>query len=88
MSRLRCHIIDRRDEIETITFNRQLNGGPAAERQKLEEALELARIELSNFDKREARINRWLRLLEDSLVYQWIDNPDEYIKEWESKNEQ
>lgn len=34
----------------------------------------------------EARTDRWLKLLEESLVHHWIDNPEKYMKEWYEKN--
>lgn len=83
---LRCHEYDRRDELEMITFNRQLNGGPEAKRKKLEEKILAAQAELEAFDKAEARTDRWLKLLEDSLVHHWIDNPEKYIKDWNEQN--
>jgi len=85
-SRLRCHELDRSDELKMITFNRQLHGGPAEEREKLEAKIRLAQAELAAFDAREAKTDRWLKLLKDSLVHHWIDKPDEYIKDWEAKN--
>lgn len=83
---LRCHELDRRDELEMITFNRQLNGGPEAKRKKLEKKILAAQAELEAFDKAEARTDRWLKLLEDSLVHHWIDNPEKYIKGWNEQN--
>lgn len=87
MSRLRCHELDRQDELEMIAFNRQLNGGPAVARAKLEAKVKLAQAELDAFDEIELKRDRWLKLLKDSLVHHWIDNPDQYIKEWEANNE-
>lgn len=83
---LRCHEYDRSDELKMITFNRQLNGGPAKKREKLEAKIRLAQAELEAFDVREIKTDRWIKLLEDSLVHHWIDNPDQYIKDWEANN--
>ena len=83
---LRCHELDRRDELEMITFNRQLNGGPAKAREKLEAKIRVAQAELAAFDKQQTKTDRWLKLLEDSLVHHWIDNPAQYIKDWNEKN--
>ena len=82
----RCHEYDRSDELEMITFNRQLAGGPAKKREKLEAKIRLAQAELEAFDAREIKTDRWIKLLEDSLVHHWIDNPDQYIKDWEANN--
>jgi len=83
---LRCHELDRRDELEMITFNRQLNGGPSKKREKLEAKIMAAQAELEAFDKAEAKTDRWLRLLEESLEHHWINNPEKYMKEWYEKN--
>ncbi len=83
---LRCHEYDRRDELEMIIANRQLNGGPAKKRAALEAKILAAQGELKAFDKAEARTDRWLKLLEDSLVHHWIDNPEKYIKDWNEQN--
>ncbi len=69
-----------------IISNRQLNGGPAKKREKLEAKILAAQAELEAFDKAEAKTARWLRLLEESLVYHWINNPEKYMKEWYEKN--
>lgn len=86
MSRLRCHELDRRDELEMILSNRQLPYYQN-ERAKLEKAVVDAQEELQAYDLSVKREDRWIRLLKDSLVHHWIDNPDAYIKEWEAKNE-
>lgn len=86
MSRLRCHELDRRDELEMILFNRQLPHS-TFERLKLEKAVLDAQDKLQAYDLAVKRQDRWVRLLKDSLVHHWIDNPDQYIKEWEANNE-
>lgn len=86
MSRLRCHELDRRDSLEMILFNRQLPSA-LAERGKLEKAVLEAQDKLQAYDLQVKRQDRWIRLLKDSLKYDWIDNPDQYIKEWEANNE-
>ncbi|MNC21579.1 hypothetical protein D3C75_695630 [compost metagenome] len=86
MSRLRCHELDRRDELEMILFNRKLPYA-VAERGKLEKVVLEAQDKLQAYDLSVKRQDRWIRLLKDSLVHHWIDNPDQYIKEWEAKNE-
>ena len=83
---LRCHHLDRRDELEGLKFNRQLNGGPAKKREELEAAIKNAQEKLEAFDKSQVKLDRWLKLLEDSLVHHWIDKPEQYIKEWNEKN--
>lgn len=86
MSRLRCHELDRRDELENILFNRKLPYYQN-ERAKLEKAVLEAQDKLHTYDLSVKRQDRWIRLLKDSLVHHWIDNPDQYIKEWEAANE-
>lgn len=86
MSRLRCHELDRRDELEMILSNRHL---PYyfMERRKIEIEVEEAQAKLARYDESKARQDRWIRLLQDSLVHHWIDKPDQYIKDWEAANE-
>jgi len=83
---LRCHHLDRKDELEALKFNRQLNGGPTKKREELEAAIKKAQEKLEAFDKSQVNLDRWLKLLEDSLVHHWIDKPDQYIKDWNEKN--
>lgn len=86
MSRLRCHELDRKDELEMILSNRKLTYYQN-ERAKLEKAVLDAQDKLQAYDLSVKRQDRWIRLLKDSLVHHWIDNPDAYIKEWEANNE-
>jgi hypothetical protein len=86
MSRLRCHELDRKDELNSILFNRGLSYYKE-ERARLESAALEAVNKLQEYDAAVKRQDRWIRLLKDSLVHHWIDKPDEYIKEWEAKNE-
>lgn len=86
MSRLRCHELDRQDELEMILSNRKLPYYQN-ERNKLEKAVLAAQDKLQAYDLSVKRQDRWIRLLKDSLVHHWIDNPDAYIKEWEANNE-
>lgn len=86
MSRLRCHELDRRDELEMIQFNRSLPQS-LMERRNLEIAVEEAQAKLDHHDRFVEKQDRWIRLLEDSLKFAWIDNPDAFIKKWESENE-
>jgi len=86
MSRLRCHELDRRDELEMILSNRKLPYY-VNERAKLEKAVLEAQDKLQAYDVSVKRQDRWIKLLKDSLAHHWIDNPDAYIKEWEAKNE-
>jgi hypothetical protein len=86
MSRLRCHELDRQDELEMILSNRKLPYYQN-ERDKLQKAVLAAQDKLQAYDLSVKRQDRWIRLLKDSLVHHWIDNPDVYIKEWEANNE-
>lgn len=86
MSRLRCHELDRRDELDMILCNRQLPY-QMIERRRIELEIEDAQEKLARFDKRKKNEDRWIQLLQDSLVHHWIDDPDQYIKEWEAANE-
>jgi hypothetical protein len=86
VSRLRCHELDRKDELEMILSNRKLTYYQN-ERAKLEKAVLDAQDKLQAYDLSVKRQDRWIRLLKDSLVHHWIDNPDAYIKEWEANNE-
>lgn len=86
MSRLRCHELDRRDELYMILRNRLLPHY-VMERRKIEVEVEEAQAKLDRYDTYKANQDRWIRLLQDSLDHHWIDDPDGYIKKWESENE-
>lgn len=86
MSRLRCHELDRRDELEMIKFNRSLPQS-LIERRNIEIEIEEAQAKLDRHDRYVKKQDRWIRLLEDSLKFSWIDNPEAFIKKWESENE-
>lgn len=86
MSRLRCHELDRRDELEMIKFNRSLPQS-VMERRKIEIEVEEAQAKLDRHDQYVKKQDRWIRLLEDSLKFSWIDNPEAFIAKWESENE-
>ena len=55
---LRCHHLDRRDELEGLKFNRQLNGGPAKKREELEAAIKNAQEKLEAFDKSQVNLSK------------------------------
>jgi hypothetical protein len=85
MSRLRCHELDRRDELDMILSNRLLPSY-VMERRKIEIEVEEAQAKLDRYDRYKDSQDRWIRLLQDSLAHHWIDNPDQYIKDWEAAN--
>lgn len=80
---LRCHILDRQDQLESCKRSRVYHEKKTKE---LLEACEKAKQEYENYLKYVAKRERFIALVESTLDERWIDRPDLLEKEWFSEN--
>lgn len=76
---LRCHILDRKDQLESCKDHRRYQ---KKRKQELLEAINKAQEEYDKFLKYVERREKFIALVESTLHKDWIDRPDFLEKEW------
>lgn len=76
---LRCHILDRQDQLESVKSLLKVYDEMLKE--KLEK-IEAAKAEHEKLKKHVDRRKKFISLVESTLDQQWIDRPDVLEKEW------
>ena len=76
---LRCHILDRQDQLESCKQSRIYHEKKIKE---LLEACDKAKLEYNAYLKHVAKRESFIALVESTLNERWIDRPDLLEKEW------
>ena len=76
---LRCHILDRQDQLESCKQSRVYHEKKIKE---LLEACDKAKLEYETYLEYVAKRESFIALVESTLDKQWIDRPDLLEKEW------
>ena len=76
---LRCHILDRQDQLESCKQSRAYHEKKIKE---LLEACERSKLEYETYLKHVAKRESFIALVESTLNERWIEHPDLLEREW------
>jgi len=84
---LRCHILDRKGQLEWLKHSRLHREEKIAQ---LTEAVQKAKDELEKYQAHCKKRESFISLVESTLGQHWIDRPDilekQWLAEWENTN--